>query len=78
MALIREITERQKERQRVQGVVDCTSSVFSAGGNRYLQLDTYGGPDRILRGKVSQTVQLDRAGAKQLLELLQRTFPDLH
>jgi hypothetical protein len=77
MALIREITELQRARQHVQGVVDCTYSVFTSGGARYLQLDTYGSPDRATPGKVSQTLQFDAAGAEQLLKLLQRVFPEL-
>lgn len=77
MALIRGITELQKNRQRVQGVVDCSYSVFTWAGDRYIQLDTYGSPDRAIPGKASQVLQFDRTGAEHLLNLIRQTFPDL-
>lgn len=77
MALISEIKEIQKERQRVHEPVECSASVFSEADRRYLQLDTYGSAERKLTGKVSQALQFDREGAEQLLRLIRRTFPDL-
>lgn len=77
MALICEIKKVQKERQAVHGTVECSYSSFSEGGSRYLQLDTYGSPDRAIAGKVSQSLQLNHESAKRLLDLIHETFPDL-
>ncbi len=77
MALVTQIMEVQKERQRVHEIVECSASVFDAAGRRFLQLDTYGSADRKHKGKVSQALQFDHKGAEQLLRLIRQTFPDL-
>jgi hypothetical protein len=43
----------------------------------YLQLDTYGSQQRVIPGKVSQTIQLDVQSARELKRLLERTFPGI-
>jgi hypothetical protein len=55
--------------------VDCGYAIISAGGRRYLQLNTYGSPSREIPGKVSQTLQLDQRAAAKLVSLLQEAFP---
>lgn len=77
MALVRQIRPVEKERQAVHGETECSSSVFRAGGATYLQLDTYGSPERKHPEKVSQSLQFDENSAGQLLELIRRTFPNL-
>lgn len=62
-------------RGRVHGEVDCTYATFEVEGRRYLQLDTYGSSDRAFPGKISQSIQIDVQGARQLKRLLDRTFP---
>jgi hypothetical protein len=77
MALVNTIEKIQKTSQRVHGPVECSYSVFSEGGKRYLQLDTYGSSDRAQPGKVSQALQFDRKSAERLLQLIHEAFPDL-
>ena len=78
MALVRRFSQvTAGERQRVHGEVECGFSTFERGGNRYLQLDAYGSPERAIPGKVSQTIQLDETGARDLKHLLARTFPGI-
>lgn len=77
MALVNKIEKVQKASQRVHGQVECSYSIFSEGGKRYLQLDTYGSSDRAQPGKVSQALQFDRTGAERLLQLIHEAFPDL-
>lgn len=49
--------------------------VFSYDGQkRVLQIDTLGSAERALPGKVSQTIQLSEASAKQLWQILGDTF----
>jgi hypothetical protein len=64
-------------RGRVHGDVECGYTVFESGGRSYLQLDTYGSSDRAIPGKVSQSIQVDEEGARELKRLLQRTFPGI-
>lgn len=45
------------------------------GRHRRVQLDTYGSADRKLAQKVSQSIQLDREGALELLRIMETAFP---
>lgn len=56
---------------------ECGWSITERDNARVLQLDTYGSSDRKLASKVSQSLQLDEAGASELLELVLDTFPTL-
>jgi len=75
VALVRLIKPASRERQRVHGPVECTYTAFTEGGEHYLQLDTYGSPDRALAGKMSQSIQFDEVSAQQLYDLLKQAFP---
>lgn len=56
--------------------VDCGWQV-SQGPVTLLQLSTYGSDQRASQPKVSQTLQLDEAGARELLTIIQTAFPQL-
>jgi hypothetical protein len=77
MALIRRFEPRPIEPRRVHDGVICGYSSTNVGGRRILQLETYGSRDRKMPGKVSQSLQLDEAGARELKQILERAFPDL-
>jgi hypothetical protein len=78
MALVRSLAPAGAgERRRVHGEVECGYTVFEAGGERYLQIDTYGSNEREIPGKVSQTIQLDEHGARQLKKLIEQSFPGI-
>ena len=77
MALIRQFHPVVKARNNVHEEVECSYAIFSEGGKRILQLDTYGSRARTLKGKVSQSVQFDRNGAQALKELIEVAFRDL-
>jgi hypothetical protein len=78
MALVTNLEASTKDRQSVHRPTRCLYTVFEApGGERYLQLDTVGSEDREIPDKVSQSIQFDRQAAGQLLQLIERTFPDL-
>lgn len=76
MALItkRHFSHIDKERNTVHESVDATYCTFTKGENRYFQIDTYGSENRQLKDKISQSIQLDRDMAIELVELLQREF----
>ena len=42
-----------------------------------VQLETYGSDDRKLLGKASQTIEIDRARAAELIQVLREAFPGL-
>jgi hypothetical protein len=77
MALIREFSEIHKESNRVHDAVDCGWTVFDSDGALYIQFDTYGTDHRQNPGKVSQSLQLDEASARELARILSRAFPAL-
>jgi hypothetical protein len=77
VALIHEFTQIQKETNRVHETVECGWTGFESDGETYLQLDTYGSRGRQIPGKVSQSIQLDRAAAAKLLRIIRRTFPSI-
>jgi hypothetical protein len=77
MALVRKIQEVAKQRHSVHGDTSCSYSAFRQSGKTYLQLDTYGSKQRKLRGKISQTLQFNEQAAKELMRIIEETFPNL-
>lgn len=76
MALITKenLTKVDKERNCIHNKVRATYSVFTGDGNKYFQIDTYGSPNRELKGKISQSIQLNKESAEELIKLLTDTF----
>jgi hypothetical protein len=53
--------------------VECGYKSFvNSDGRRLLQLDTYGSQERVIPGKVSQSLQIDPAMTRELIEILNR------
>jgi hypothetical protein len=79
MALIRSFTRSNGSARPHPSEVDCQWQPLSdASGQRLLQLSTFGSDMRRSQPKVSQTIQIDAATAKQLLQALRETFPELN
>lgn len=75
MARIRSLSESRGDGRAHPTDVDCDWLVVrTQSGQPLLQLSTYGSDTRASRPKVSQTIQLDRTVAKELVEVLTRTF----
>lgn len=75
MARVRELFQDQRSGRIHPTEVECGWQVVrGVGGTKLLQLSTYGSDDRESEKKVSQTIQVDIQVAKQLVEVLQRTF----
>lgn len=55
----------------------CGYNAIDVKGQQILQLETYGTDDREMPGKISQSLQLDRDGAAQLKQILERAFPGI-
>jgi len=86
MALITRFRQVEKSRATLHEPVTCRPvrlavasgwSILDTPGGRVLQLDTYGSEERELQGKVSQSIQIDEVGAREVLRLVQQAFPEL-
>lgn len=69
MALIKKL-DKISRNASVQNPVEATYNVLEKDGQRYLQINTYGSPERKAKEVVSQTIQFDRQAAKELLEII--------
>lgn len=73
MARILEFVRQDKERNFLHDPARCLYTVFSMeDGNKYFQIDTFGRAERENPGKISQSIQLDRAAASDLIAILVR------
>ncbi|MEU8192210.1 hypothetical protein AB0C10_00350 [Microbispora amethystogenes] len=77
MAKVREFFEDKKSSVSHPTLVDCGYQAVRTSEGVFLQLSTYGSDQRQTQKKTSQTLQLDREHAEQLLRILITTFPDL-
>lgn len=77
MAKIRSISPGTGASREHPTEVDCTYQVIHGQRERLLQLSTYGSDDRQSQPKVSQTLQIDRQHAADLVRILRETFPGL-
>lgn len=75
MALIDRFEERPLTPKQLHGRVLCGYKATTVAAERVLQLETYGSDDRARPGKVSQVIQLDKAGALELKAIIERAFP---
>lgn len=64
----------EKQRNNVHEKVIGTYTIFKKDGEKYLQIDTYGRTEREMPEKISQSFQVNRENAKQLVNLLIREF----
>lgn len=78
VALVERFEKLENGARRKHAPVHCGYRAFSEGGERLLQLDTYGSPERQIQGKTSQTLQLNAQSAKQLMSILREAFPGLN
>ena len=74
MALINieHLEKIDKERKKIHKETNTTYNVFKVNSKVYLQIDTYGSEGRKLKGKVSQSLQLDREVAIELISIMKK------
>lgn len=71
MALVKKLERINMDRNSVHGEVDATVTVFQDDdGTKFLQIDTYGSPEREIPGKKSQSIQFGPEGMAALREIL--------
>lgn len=76
MAVVRGFSEAPTSTVVHPTAVDCDWNLV-AGPESYLQLSTYGSDHRQSKKKVSQTLQIDREVAVELMQIIKKVFPGL-
>lgn len=71
---VKDIKKIEKARNSVHEEAPATYTVFEDSGEKYFQIDTYGRNDREFPEKISQSIQLNRDSARQLVRLLIDTY----
>ena len=77
MALINRFVYKAGAGGGYRSEVECGYAVVAWGDKTLLHLETYGSGTRAIPGKVSQSLQLDRDGARELRAIIDAAFPDL-
>lgn len=77
MARIKEFFRTYQNARAHPTDVECGYQPVASGYGVLLQLSTYGSDARQSEKKVSQTIQLDREQAGNLVKIIKETFPDL-
>jgi hypothetical protein len=65
---------KSMERNSVHEPIDAKFTSFDSGEQRYLQIDTYGRATREMPGKLSQTIQLNKQSAQELIAIIRQEF----
>lgn len=75
MALIKSFTHRPGATVGFRTEVECGYATGTVKGRQVLHLETYGSSSRAIPGKVSQSLELDEQGARELIQILRDAFP---
>lgn len=63
-----------KERNYVHEPVKATFTTFADGDKKYFQIDTYGSDSRKMKEKISQSIQIDKDMALELIKTISKEF----
>jgi len=63
-----------KERNYVHEPVKATFTTFVDGDKKYFQIDTYGSDSRKMKEKISQSIQVDKDMALELIKIISKEF----
>ena len=69
MAIVRSFEAKELDRASRHSEVEATISLVEDGGEKFIQIDTYGSKDRAMPGKVSQSLRLSKSAFEQLQTL---------
>lgn len=56
----------------MQAQVEVTYNTVIRDGHKYLQINTYGSPERKAKGVVSHIIQFNEESAKQLIDIFEK------
>jgi hypothetical protein len=74
MATVRDFTIDDLSVIRPHDEVDAVVRLIECDGEKLVQIDTYGRPDRVTPSKLSQTIRLNEAAFRKLIELGNKHF----
>lgn len=69
MATVRDFSVDDLNVIRPHDEVDAIVRLVECDGEKFIQIDTYGRPDRVTPSKLSQTVRLSEDAFRKLVEL---------
>jgi hypothetical protein len=72
VAVVRHLAHVVLESDARHTDVDCTYSVVTDKGNKYLQIDTYGSATRKIPGKKSQSIRFSTEAISELKKILEQ------
>ena len=74
MAIVREFIEEEASRESKHSEVEAKLRLVESGGERFVQIDTYGSADRQIPGKISQSLRLSKTAFDQLVRACSKHF----
>ncbi|WP_081429560.1 hypothetical protein [Solidesulfovibrio magneticus] len=74
MAIVRNLEPISLEKDTNHTEVNATFTVVSNAKEKFLQIDTYGSPNRQIHGKKSQSIRFSTAAISQLKEIIATHF----
>jgi hypothetical protein len=74
MAIVRKLEHVNLDRDSKHTEVNGTYSIVEAGGEKYLQIDTYGSATRKMPGKKSQSLRFSPEALKQIKSIINLEF----
>lgn len=70
MAIVRKLEYQPLETVQDHSETVATYSLVKHEGETYLQIDTYGSPERSIPGKKSQSIRLSKSALEQLRRII--------
>ncbi len=77
MALVQSFDKLELENSKLHLPAVAKLGVFKRDGRAFVQINTYGRPDRKYPEKESQSLQLNEHSARQLIAALKDAFPNI-
>jgi hypothetical protein len=74
MAVVRDFEPKPLDLARRQSEVEATIGLIEVDGEKFIQIDTYGSRDRVIPGKISQSLRLSKSAFEQLVDLGEKFF----
>ena len=74
MANVRNFTTKHAGRSTSHSDVEATLSLVECGGEKFIQIDTFGSADRAIPGKVSQSLRISKSAYDELVQAASRYF----
>lgn len=74
MAIVRKFTEEPASRETKHSECAGKLRAIETGGEKFIQIDTYGSAEREIPGKISQSLRLSESAVQQIIRMAARHF----